>query len=289
MDEQAVKFSIMRTALLTAYPRTFSNIPCARSIFKATIELADDLGFSLDASHFSNGIAIEIEARYKAIERVLQRYRDYRILELGAGLSPRGLRYIDAGCEFFELDLPEIIDLKQRVYEKLGVVKRPQMLKCDLRVESELEEALNFVDDVDAPLVVVSEGLFWYLSWEEKISMAKVINKKLASCGGVWVTSDCPPLLGLQSTSHRLESKNLIGNSVAIDVAANKFRDAAQFVDFFAQFGFNVELYWLDALTGPLASAATLSVRESEVRTRLDSYAALAVMTSKTIGLRNAA
>ncbi len=63
--------SIMRTAILTAFPKIFSDIEFANEIFSQALQLANFYNFSFQPEFFTAKMAVEIEARYKAVSNVL--------------------------------------------------------------------------------------------------------------------------------------------------------------------------------------------------------------------------
>jgi hypothetical protein len=76
--------TISPTAILTAYPRIFTDIPYAQEIFdelKKRVEITDDLINKL--------IAPELEARYKLINKLLEQNNIKQIIEIAAGYSQR--------------------------------------------------------------------------------------------------------------------------------------------------------------------------------------------------------
>jgi len=82
---------ISPTAKLVAYLRTFSDIPYAKEIAdeseseKAFRELTEESAKSMVR------LAPYWEARYKGTNQVLTKHGITQILEIAAGLSPRGL------------------------------------------------------------------------------------------------------------------------------------------------------------------------------------------------------
>ena len=102
--EKKENWNTMRTAILTAYPKLFTDIPYAPQLFFHAIRLAVGYGFSFEPSLFVEKMSLEIEARHKALNAALREQidADTLVVELGAGLSPRRLEftvkaYDDAG------------------------------------------------------------------------------------------------------------------------------------------------------------------------------------------------
>lgn len=74
---------VMRTAILTAYPRTFSDIPYAQEIFDELSQLDSPIEDDLLVTR----LAPEIEARSKLIDRLLAQQHTSQVLELAAKCS----------------------------------------------------------------------------------------------------------------------------------------------------------------------------------------------------------
>ena len=110
----------MRTAFLTAFPKIFTDIEFSTDIFINMKQLSIKNGFSFSPNHFSNEMSVEIEARYKSLDRVLDKYitKDTLIIEIAAGLSPRHLQYRNKN--YYELDFNPIIEIKKNIYTSMG-------------------------------------------------------------------------------------------------------------------------------------------------------------------------
>ena len=132
------------------------------------------------------------EGRYRSLDRLIEEAGCSRVLELGAGLSFRGLELARTRDVFYaDTDLPEIAALKLELVGKL----QPAGLVGTLRVH-----ALNALDSeafaaaVDAipigPLAIANEGLLIYLNKREKAQLAANVRAALLARGGIWLTAD---------------------------------------------------------------------------------------------------
>ena len=132
------------------------------------------------------------ESRYRSLDRLLAEAAHSRVLEIGSGLSFRGLE-LARNSEIFYLDtdLPNIALLKAELIAKL----HPGPLTGTLRVQP-----LNALDNnafhaaVDemppGPLAIANEGLLVYLDDQEKARLASNVRTALLARGGVWLTAD---------------------------------------------------------------------------------------------------
>jgi O-methyltransferase involved in polyketide biosynthesis len=132
------------------------------------------------------------EGRYRSLDTLLEQGGFPRVLELGAGLSFRGLELARTRRTFYlDTDLPAITELKARLVAEL----HPAPLAGTLRVR-----ALNALDgsgfeaavgEIPAgPIAVANEGLLVYLDDAEKAQLASNVRKTLQARGGLWLTAD---------------------------------------------------------------------------------------------------
>lgn len=104
------------------------------------------------------------------VEDFLARYDRPLVLHLGCGLDSRVLRI---GCRkglWYDLDYPEVIDLRRRFYEES---ERYHMIAADVG-------DLRWLDRVDAkgPACIIAEGLLMYLSEDEVKSLLLALQTR---------------------------------------------------------------------------------------------------------------
>ena len=112
-------YTIMRTAILTSFPKIFTDIEFAGEIFHQALQLANFENFSFQPELFVAKMSVEIEARFKAVSKALtnqiKNAKDVLVIEIATGLSPRGLQFDKV--DYIECDLKPIIDLKKRIFK----------------------------------------------------------------------------------------------------------------------------------------------------------------------------
>ncbi len=99
---------ISPTAIVTSYPRIFTDIPYEKDIYN-WLEKHCNTKVAL----YKN-MAPEMEARYKLINKILDKYGIKQVLELAAGYSSRGLFYSQKGYNYIELDLENVSKNKKK-------------------------------------------------------------------------------------------------------------------------------------------------------------------------------
>ena len=112
-------------------------------------------------------------ARHRAIDVLLERAIDgggvTQVIELAAGLSPRGWRFSDRYGDrlvYIEADLAGMAERKRRALERMGALsERHRVVVLDVLREEGPESLPALADELDrgARLAIVTEGLFGYL------------------------------------------------------------------------------------------------------------------------------
>lgn len=102
--------------------------------------------------------------RHRTLDLRLARLRPDAVIEIGAGLSPRGVAYAEhhRGVDYVEIDLPDIVELKRRLMRHRDVPDNYRQIGADVERVA-FEEILEGERLRRARLVVISEGLMPYL------------------------------------------------------------------------------------------------------------------------------
>lgn len=102
-------------------------------------------------------------------------YADAVVVHLGCGLDSRCLRVDRGAAEWYDLDMPEVIDLRRRFYEETD--------RYHLVGSSATE--LGWTRCVAAgarSVLVIAEGLFMYLSGEEVRGLILELSRAFPGC-----------------------------------------------------------------------------------------------------------
>ncbi len=116
-----------------------------------------------------------LEFRHRMIEAELDRLDPDRVIELGAGLSHRGLTWVlDRGVRYTEIDLPHMSDAKRRMLDDApGRVRRAlregelELHSTDILAPSFADELAELLAGAERP-VVISEGLLDYFDLDDR-------------------------------------------------------------------------------------------------------------------------
>ena len=99
---------------------------------------------------------------------------DATVLQLGCGLDSRMLRLDPLGTlRWFDLDVPQVIDLRRRIYPERG---RYQMIGASVTEDGWLEDI-----PADRPVLIVAEGLLPYLTQADVRRLLQRLTDHFAS------------------------------------------------------------------------------------------------------------
>lgn len=227
---------ISSTAIVTSYPRTFTDIPYEKEIYEWLNKHCNE------KVTLNKMLAPEIEARYKLISKLLNDSKVIQVLELASGYSSRGLIYSDKGYNYVEMDLENVCD------NKINIIKSitrdiPKSLKIISGNALNKEDFLkcNEYFEINNPIAVINEGLLRYLTFEEKKIVAENVFSMLKIYGGVWITCDVTPKKFIESQNKALPKFNQNLNEITSRNNLNdRFDDINHVKSFFGDIGFEV-------------------------------------------------
>jgi len=181
-----------------------------------------------------------MEARFKSVNHILEEHRARQVLELAAGLSPRGMDFAPRGVVYVEADLPESIERKREIVTAvLGAVPANLHLCAASVVDREQFLACAAVFD-KRPVAITTEGLLRYLTFDEKQRLSANVRELLARFGGIWVTTDVH--LRKHMHAHRRAARLAAETErLGRDLDPNYFDDLDHAQTFFEEGGFAVE------------------------------------------------
>jgi O-methyltransferase involved in polyketide biosynthesis len=235
-----------------AYLRAFTDIPFAKEIAVGTEAQQDFETLAGKSARSMTQFAFVWEARYKATDQIIARQRISQVLELAAGLSPRGLAMTeDPNVIYVVTDLPQILEQEQAIAESILAKLHAQRSNLYFRTAN----AVNQGDLLQAaapfqygrPIAVVTEGLLPYLTRQEKRTLATNIHDLLTHYSGIWITPD----VGTQQLVKRFSQvdENVmqrienIASATGRDIKKNAFEDDDDMRRFFTDAGYLIEEY----------------------------------------------
>lgn len=210
------------TAVLCAKVRSrFTDLPYSKEIYSQVRKDKCSLGLIYYPLLFLGRIGFFenvypmlsiLEGRYKSTNNAIAKLEDCSVLELAAGISPRGLEATDGRLPFFrkdsiyvETDLPDMIERKEKMVRSIRAnqgresPKNHRFLPLNVMDYSQFARAGEEFrrSGNTKPIVVVSEGLGGYLETQkDSTAMQMRVRDNIArfleeySNSGAWVTPD---------------------------------------------------------------------------------------------------
>jgi O-methyltransferase involved in polyketide biosynthesis len=259
---------ISLTARFGAYMRFYTDIPYAtdiadliraRAAFEAFLR---NHRLTPEDLHFYAPI---FEARYKSIGAMIRRIAPRQVLELGAGLSPRGLTLsADPRLFYVETDLEEMIGEKRAL---LAALQRRHRLEPRNNLRQVAANALDPGQLLAAAnyfkagqrLLIVHEGLLQYFSASETEHVARNVRELLDRFGGMWITPD----FSIKSDSDNIPDeqkrfRRIIAEATERTLYNNAFDSLEHLREYYRGLGFQVEVFNQLYLAPDIVSAQRL-------------------------------
>lgn len=264
--------SISPTAILTSYPRTFTDIPYEKEIYKWLEENSNE------EVTLNKMLAPEIEARYKLTNKLLDSFNISQVLELAAGYCSRGLIYSNKGYNYVEVDLEGVAKNKERLLNSISKIpSNLHILSGSALEKTTFEKCENYLENRE--VAVINEGLFRYLTFDEKKKVAENIYEVLKAHGGVWITCDVTPKRFMKKQDKCLPQFNsTLSEKVARNTLSDRFENVEHIKSFFGEIGFkDIEIHKFIEVKEEITSFDNLEIDKDSLDELLDA-AIVAVM-----------
>ena len=263
--------SIMPTAIVTSYPRTFTDIPYEKEIYNWLVQNCNQKVV------LNKKMAPDMEARYKLTNLLLNRTNIKQVLEIAAGYSSRGIIYSQKGYNYIEMDLEEVSTNKKKAIE--SILKIPPNLKImsgNALNMQDFKKCEKFLNDKD-PIVVINEGLMRYLTFKEKEIVAKNVYNILKKYNGIWINCDLTPKKFVQTQNKFLPGfNNKLSNTTSRNDLNDRFNDFAHIKRFFNEVGFKeIEFHQFIEMKPYLSCCDILNIDKNS----MDEYLENAIVT----------
>jgi len=266
--------SVSPTAIVTSYPRTFTDIPYEAQIYEWLSQNCTE------SVILNKMLAPEIEARYKLTNKILDNLKINQVLELASGYSSRGLIYSEKGCTYIEMDLEDVAKNKKKAINDITT--------CPSNLHILAGNALNREDyikcekyfDKNKEIAIINEGLLRYLTFEEKAVVAENVYNTLNKFNGVWITCDVTPKRFITSQEKCLPKFNSDLSSITSrNELKDRFNDVEHIKEFFGKIGFkNIEIHKFIEVKEELTSFDILNIDKNQMDNLLNE-AIVAIMS----------
>lgn len=263
---------VSRTAWFTVYLRTLTDIPLCAETFNelGSIRRRDARADDFLAAMGSAEMAPRIECRYKLIEELLRRQPVYQVLELAAGLSPRGMNMEPSlHGPYVELDLPGLSALKRYLVTRLteraviGELPRLHLVAGSALDADDIRRAASHLTP-GRPVAVVMEGLLPYLTFEQKAVLARNVHEIVSRSGGLWISSDGYYKSMLAHARRFADVTTKVSDVGSFNMHANFFDDPEHAVRFFSEYGWHMRRETYIQVANRLASLRWLETPYAE-------------------------
>ena len=266
---------ISPTAKFVAYLRTFSDIPFANEIAEESSAQQTFKKLAGENARSLLRFAPRWEARYKVTNSIIMERDITQILEIAAGLSPRGLEMTaNPSVVYVVTDLPSMVQEEKNIAKEILSKSKNHRSNLHFQAGNALDlKSLRSASShfrAEQSVAVITEGLLPYLNRTEKILLARNIRKIISRHGGVWITSDVESKESVKRLTKSFDAvrKRLSGlsNVTGRDIEGNMFSTEDDIEQFFRHAGFEiVEKRPLSSVMSELSSIRKLHLTEEEI------------------------
>jgi O-methyltransferase involved in polyketide biosynthesis len=237
------------TSDITAFQREGASIPYADEIATFSNSQAIVSQFFPEAidQETLKDMSPHVVLRHLALTASVKQAEHKTVLELGAGLTPRGLILTeDPSVEYLETDLPALSLRKKMLVRSLLQEKtRDNLHFACVNIHNpenlKLEELLG---NTGGLLTIVEEAMFQYLNLAQKQLVALNVRTLLRRRGGVWLSSEIltrERLVKVLKHEHLRRIIEKVNQLTKADLLQNSFADTTEAESFFKKLGFKVK------------------------------------------------
>ena len=258
---------ISPTAIVTSYPRTFTDIPYEKEIYN-WLE-----NHCKESTTLYKNLAPELEARYKQINKLLDESGIKQVIEIAAGYSSRGLIYSQKGYNYIEMDLEGVSKNKKDLLNTINsnIPSNLKIVTGNALSKDDFNKCKEYLKE-NEPVAIINEGLLRYLTFEEKKIVAENIYEILSKYGGIWITSDVTPKKFIVSQNRALKGfNNNVTTITSRNNLDNRFEDIEHVKEFFGEIGFEVaEVHKFNEVKNELYSINELNIIDEKIEQTLE-------------------
>ena len=191
-EETAAEFqSVSYTAPITLHWLAKAGIPEAVE-FIGTLSAKNILDKipSRDPERVEKANAIYQEMHYTALNEYIEKNGYKNVVDLGCGVSPRGIMMARKGINYVGIELPAVAEA---VDEYVPMFLDDDQLKYFTIASADFadrEAMMAAVKNIDGPVCIISELVLVFLSREKQDALFNNIREILKEKGGCFVTCD---------------------------------------------------------------------------------------------------
>ena len=203
------------------------------------VEMIKTLG--IDSSPFDKFLSHEgVIARTVMLDRMVRDFIAKNpsavIVNLGAGFDNRFSRVDNGSIFWFDLDLPDSIEVRKKVFPKL---EREKMISGSVLEDSWCQPLQTEIAKRNAPVLFLAEGLFMYLTFEEIKKLLSVIKTNFP--GGTLIAEQNNPLM-VKNQKYHDTVKNTSAVFKSGTWSGQEIADLCEGIRFVEEHSFNEEM-----------------------------------------------
>lgn len=186
---------VQETALIPLAVRAMETENRARIQDEKAVEIINALG--IDAAQYDKffsheGVVARTILLDRSVRSAIKKYPDAVCINLGCGLDNRFSRVDNGKVIWYDIDLPDSIMVRKKVYEER---ERVHMV-----AGSVLEEQWTADIPKDKKVIIIAEGLLMYFSKEKVTELLRIITTAFGE--GVFIAELMHPMMAANSKHH---------------------------------------------------------------------------------------
>ena len=206
---------------------------------EVAVEMIKTLG--IDTTLYDKFMSHEgVIARTVMLDRMVKDYisknPDAVIVNMGAGFDNRFSRVDNGKIVWFDLDLPDSIELRKKVFEER---ERVTMLGGSVLEDSWCAQVKSVLEKTSGKILFLAEGLFMYLTFEEIAKLLDVLKQNFSS--GTLIAEQNNPLMVKNQKYHdTVKNTNAVFKSGSW--SGQEIADLCSGIRFVEEHSFNEEM-----------------------------------------------
>lgn len=142
-------------------------------------QILNSVHYDFSALKVPEKTAVTLRIRAKQLDEYtrgfLAAHPDARVIHLGCGLDSRCLRVDHPQAQWYDLDLPDVIDLRKKFYPESDTYRMIATSVTDLNW-------INQVDVEEHPTFIIAEGLLMYLYEQDVMALVRCLRERFPGC-----------------------------------------------------------------------------------------------------------
>ena len=169
---------IPETMLQTLYARARESMKPNRHFYdEKAVEIFRSLDYDFSRAEQDPAMYTGVVARTLVLDRLVRRFLDSHpntvVINIACGLDTRCCRMKGRFRRWYNLDLPEVIEIRRRFFDEDGPVFQIGMSAMELAWTAEIQQE-------DEPVLVIIEGLSMYLQQSDVQQIFRILDLRFA-------------------------------------------------------------------------------------------------------------